>query len=168
MIDGEIRNANKNKPAFIDAKMNSLVDKQMIDKLYEASNAGVKIRLIIRGICCLVPGVKGQSENIQGISIIDKFLEHSRFFIFHNGGTEKIFMSSADWMTRNLDRRIETAFPIYDLDIQKELKEMFDIQWNDNVKARIIGREQRNEMKPHGLPSIRSQFETYDYLRLKG
>src|SRR5690606_32520916 len=101
------------------------------------------------------------------ISIIDKFLEHSRVFIFCNGGTEKMFLSSADWMTRNLDRRIETAFPIYDPDIQKEVNEMFEIQWSDNVKARKIDVDQKNVFVEHGLPSIRSQFETYDYLRLK-
>ncbi|MDX5319779.1 MAG: polyphosphate kinase 1 [Bacteroidota bacterium] len=167
LIDAEIRQANKGKPAFIYAKMNSLVDEQMIDKLYEASNAGVKIRLIVRGICCLVPGVKGQSENIEAISIVDKFLEHSRFFIFHHSGTDKLYLSSADWMSRNLDKRIETAYPVYDPDLKKELMDLFMIQWNDNVKARIIGKEQLNTMKPHGLPSIRSQFETYDYLRLK-
>ncbi|MBI1223510.1 MAG: polyphosphate kinase 1 [Bacteroidetes bacterium] len=167
LIDNEIKNAVRSKPAYIYAKMNSLVDEQMIDKLYEASNAGVKIRLVIRGICCLVPGIKKQSENIEIISIVDKFLEHSRFFIFCHGGSEKYYMSSADWMTRNLDRRIETAFPIYDPDLQKELMELFEIQWSDNVKARIIGKEQLNKMKPPGLPSVRTQFETYDYLRLK-
>lgn len=167
LIDVEIRNAAKKKKAYIYAKMNSLVDQQMIEKLYEASNAGVKIRLVVRGICCLVPGVKSQSENIEVISIVDKFLEHSRLFVFCHGGVEKYYLSSADWMTRNLDRRIETAFPVYDPDIQKELMDLFMIQWNDNVKGRIIGKEQSNKMKPHGLPSVRSQFETYDYLRLK-
>ncbi len=167
MIDVEIRNAKKNKPAWIHAKMNSLVDEDMIQKLYEASNAGVNIRLIIRGICSLIPGKKGQSEHIEVISIVDKFLEHSRLFIFCNGGTEKTFLSSADWMTRNLDRRIETAFPIYDPDIQQELRDMFEIQWNDNVKARIIDEKQQNTMKEHSLPSIRAQFEFYDYLSLK-
>ncbi len=168
MIEVEIRNAKKGRTAFIDAKMNSLVDMEMINKLYEASNAGVKIRLIVRGICALVPGIPGQSENIEAISIVDKFLEHSRFFIFHNDGFTRVYLSSADWMSRNLDRRIESAYPVYDYDLKKELFELFDIQWKDNIKARIIGKDQMNLKKPHSLPSIRSQVEIYDFLRLRG
>lgn len=168
LIDNEIKNKRKGKEAYIHAKMNSLVDEVMIDKLYEASNAGVEIRLVVRGICCLVPGVAGQSENIEVISIVDRFLEHSRFFIFCQGGLEKIYLSSADWMGRNLDRRIEIAYPINDPDLKAEIKDFFAIQWGDNVKARIMDREQKNVMKPASLPLIRSQFETYDYLTLKG
>lgn len=167
LIDAEIKNAKKGKKAYIDAKMNSLVDESMIEKLYEASRAGVKIRLVIRGICSLVPGVKGQSENISAISIVDKFLEHSRVFIFCNDGSEKMFMSSADWMSRNLDRRIEMAFPIYDAAVQQELRDMFEIQWKDNCKARIINEAQDNQMKEAHLPIIRSQEETYHYLLQK-
>lgn len=167
LIEVEIKNAKKGQPAWIMAKMNSLVDEEMIAKLYEASKAGVQIRLIIRGICCLIPGVDGLSENISVISIVDKFLEHSRMFLFCHGGKERIYLSSADWMTRNLDRRIEAAFPILDPVLQKEVIELFEIQWNDNTKARIIDPDQNNEFKPHGLPSIRAQFETYDYLLAK-
>ena len=113
-------------------KMNSLQDSKMIVKLYKASQAGVKIQMIIRGICCLVPGIKGISENIEVISIVDRFLEHARIFIFHNGGDEKIYLSSADWMTRNLSYRVETAFPIFDKKLKKEIKDCLAIQLNDS------------------------------------
>lgn len=165
LIDIEIRNAKKKKEAFIYAKMNSLVDEMMINKLYEASNAGVQIRLIIRGICCLNPGVIGQSENIKVISILDKYLEHARYFFFANDKKLKVFMSSADWMSRNLDRRIETAFPILDKNLQQQLLDIFNIQWSDNTRARIINSEQNNQYVEPGIPLVRAQFDTYSYLK---
>lgn len=147
LIDNEIANAKKGKEARMIIKMNSLEDKKMIDKLYEASQAGVKIDMIIRGICCLVPGIKGLSENIKGISIVDLYLEHARLFVFHNGGKEKYYASSADWMRRNLSRRIEVAFPIYDKNLQKIIRDILNIQLSDNVKARIIDKNLSNKYK---------------------
>ena len=107
----------------------------MIKKLYEASQAGVKIRIIVRGICCLVPGIEGMSENISVISIVDRFLEHARIYVFHNAGEELVYVASADWMKRNLSRRIEVAFPVYDKKIKTQLLKQLEIQWNDNTKA---------------------------------
>lgn len=135
----------------------------MINKLYEASRAGVKIQMIVRGICCLVPGVPGMSENIEVISIVDKFLEHPRLFIFGNNGKPKIYISSADWMTRNISFRVEVGCPIYDEDIKKELMETFEIAWSDNVKARIISEKQDNAYRRNNKPKVRSQVATYDY-----
>ncbi|HAI18049.1 MAG TPA: polyphosphate kinase 1, partial [Xanthomarina gelatinilytica] len=111
---------------------------KMVDKLYEASRAGVKIQMIIRGICCLIPGVKGMSENIEVISIVDKFLEHTRLYIFCNDNNPKVYISSADFMTRNIENRVEVSCPIYDEDIKQELIDTFNISWSDNVKARIL------------------------------
>jgi polyphosphate kinase len=121
----------------------------------------VKIQLIIRGVCCLIPGIKGKSENIEIISIVDRFLEHTRMQIFHNNGDPLYFISSADWMERNMDQRIEVGTPIYDKSIQKELKSIFDIQWHDNVKARIIDKKQVNNYKKKGEKDEqkRSQYE---------
>lgn len=163
LINTEIENAQAGKPAGIHLKLNSLSDYPMIDKLYEASRAGVKIRLIVRGICCLIPGVKGMSENIQAVSIVDKYLEHPRLFIFENGGEPKTYISSADWMTRNLDYRVEISCPIYDADIRQELIETFEICWNDNVKARVLSIEQDNAYRKNDKPPLRSQFALYDY-----
>ncbi|WP_339715763.1 polyphosphate kinase 1 [uncultured Kriegella sp.] len=167
LIQREIFNAQRNRPASIMAKMNSLEDKQMINWLYRASNAGVKIRLLVRGFCCLVPGVEGQSENIEVFSIVDRFLEHARVFLFHNSGEEEIFMGSADWMTRNLDKRIEVITPILDKDIFHELKELLTIQFEDNVKARIVGKEATNNyvLSNFEEKKMRSQYEIYDYLK---
>ena len=163
LIDQEIENANAGKEAYIKIKMNSFTSYKMIDRLYKASNAGVKIQLIIRGICCLVPGVKGMSENIEAISIVDKFLEHPRMFIFCNGGDEKVIISSADFMTRNLENRVEVGCPIYDPDIKKELLDTFEMSWNDNVKARVFNKAQNNAYRKNDKPSLRSQFAMYDY-----
>jgi len=163
LIDKEIENAVAGKEANIKIKMNSFTSYKMIDKLYEASNAGVKIQLIIRGICCLVPGVKGMSENIEAISVVDKFLEHTRIFVFGNNGKPKIYISSADWMTRNLDNRVEVGCPIYDEDIRKELLDTFEIAWNDNVKARVFNKAQNNEYLKNDKNKVRSQFSMYDY-----
>jgi len=163
LIDVEIANAILGKEAWIKIKMNSFTSYKMVDKLYEASRAGVKIQLIIRGICCLVPGVKGMSENIEAISVIDKFLEHTRLFAFANDGNPKVYISSADWMTRNLDYRVEVGCPIYDQDIKKELMDTFEICWKDNMKARVFTEKQDNAYRKPKAPKIRSQFATYDY-----
>ena len=165
LVDNEIENARMGLSSGIQLKLNSLSDGEMIDKLYDASNAGVKIDLIIRGICCLIPGVAGMSENIRAISIVDKFLEHPRLYIFNNNNNAKIYISSADWMTRNLDRRVEISCPIYDRDIQRELMDTFMICWNDNVKARKLTRDQNNEYIRNDAPEIRSQNATYDYYK---
>ena len=138
-----------------------------MNKLYQASQAGVNIQLIIRGICCLIPGVEGMSENIQVISIIDKFLEHPRLYIFENAGTPKYYISSADFMNRNLDNRVEISCPIYDEDIQKELLDTFEICWNDNVKARVISETQNNQYVRNRKPQLRSQFALYEYYKNK-
>jgi len=163
LIDVEIANAILGKEAYIKIKMNSFTSYKMVDKLYEASRAGVKIQLIIRGICCLVPGIKGMSENIEAISIVDKFLEHTRIFAFANGGNSKVYISSADWMTRNLDYRVEVGCPIYDEDIKKEVMDTFEICWSDNMKARVFTEKQDNAYRKTTRPKVRSQFVTYDY-----
>lgn len=166
LIEHEIAFAKAGKRAEIFLKMNSLVDEEMITHLYAASAAGVKIRIIIRGTCGLLPGVPGLSDNIEAISIIDKLLEHSRIFIFRNNGDELYYISSADWMARNLDSRIEVSCPIYDKKIQKDLRKMLEIQWSDNVKARLVDALQLNNHKP-GLADkrIRSQEAIYEYLK---
>jgi polyphosphate kinase len=168
LIDNEIRNAYAGQKAYIILKLNSLVDNEIIYKLYQANEAGVKIKLIIRGICSLIPGVAGLSENVEAISIVDKYLEHSRILIFCNGGDELYYITSADWMTRNLDRRIEVACPIYDKGVQHEIRDMIDMQLKDNVKARIINATQDNEyIRPINSEKIRSQFELYHYYKNK-
>ncbi|MEH6763174.1 MAG: polyphosphate kinase 1 [Aequorivita antarctica] len=163
LIDIEIRNKKAGLPSGIKLKLNSLSDYKMIDKLYEASRAGVKIKMIVRGICCLIPGVKGMSENIEAISIVGKFLEHPRLFIFENSGDTKVYISSADFMGRNLDNRVEISCPIYDQDIKKEILENFEIGWNDNVKARVISIKNDNAYLKNNKPPVRSQFKMYDY-----
>lgn len=167
LIDNEIANAKAGKPSGIRIKINNLSNYEMIDKFYEASQAGVKIKLIVRGICCLIPGVKGMSNNIQVISIVDKYLEHPRLYIFENGGDPKYYISSADFMTRNLETRVEIACPIYDEDIKKELDDTFEISWKDNVKTRIITEKQDNAYRRNKLPKWRSQVETYEYYKNK-
>ncbi|WP_420574248.1 polyphosphate kinase 1 [Kordia sp.] len=163
LINTEIKNAQEGNEAYIKIKVNSLSDYKIIDKLYDASRAGVKIQLIVRGICCLIPGIEGMSENIEAISIVDKFLEHPRMFIFGNNGDPKIYISSADWMTRNIDKRVEVTCPIYDEDIKKELLDTFNIGWSDNVKARVFSEKQDNAYRTNQLIKVRSQFATYDY-----
>ena len=167
LIDNEIANAIVGKEAYIRIKMNSFTSYKMVDKLYEASNAGVKIQLIIRGICCLIPGIEGMSENIEAISIVDKFLEHPRVFIFGNGGDPRIYISSADWMTRNLENRVEVGCPIYDNELKQTLIDNFEMCWNDNVKARVFTAAQENSYKRNEDQYIRSQFALYDYFRDK-
>jgi polyphosphate kinase len=145
--------------------MNSLSDYSIIDKLYEASNAGVKIKLQVRGICSLIPGVKGMSENIEAISIVDYFLEHSRTFIFCNNNDPDVFISSADFMTRNLDGRVEVACPIYDQEIKKQIIDTFNLGWKGNVKARFHSEKFDNKYRKRteDEPIFRAQHETYNY-----
>jgi polyphosphate kinase len=168
LIDREILNANLGRPAYIKLKMNSLSDIKMIDKLYDASRAGVKIQLIIRGICSLIPGIQGMSENIEAISIVDAYLEHSRVYIFGNENNPEVYISSADFMSRNLDIRVEVSCPIYQDDIKKELIETFDIGWKGNVKARFHSEKLDNKYRLRGNnPVFRAQLETYQYYRDK-
>jgi polyphosphate kinase len=164
-IDTEIRNAKAGKQAFIMLKMNNLVDTEIIQKLYSASQAGVSIRMVIRGICSLIPAVDGMSENIEAVSIIGRYLEHSRFFIFCNDGDEKYYISSADLMSRNLDTRIEVAAPIYDPNLQKQIKFMFEMEFADNVKARIIDQNQDNRYKRNSNTKVRSQTDLYAHYK---
>ncbi|WBL24427.1 polyphosphate kinase 1 [Zunongwangia sp. HGR-M22] len=163
LIQNEIDNQLQGKAAGIKLKLNSLSDYPMIDKLYQASRAGVKVKLIVRGINCLIPGLPGMSENIESISIIDKFLEHPRVYIFENAGNPKVFISSADLMNRNLDNRVEIACPIYDHDIKQEIIDGFEISWSDNVKARVFSEKQNNAYRKKTKPIIRSQEALYDY-----
>lgn len=163
MINREIRNAKVGKDAFIYLKLNSLVDEKMIELLYKASKAGVKIKLIVRGANGLKVGVKGLSENIEGISIVDMYLEHSRIAIFCNDSDMEVYIMSADWMVRNFDRRVEVGTPIYDTKIRRVLLDMFNVEWNDNVKARDLSSGERNLYVRNNLPPCRSQMALYDY-----
>lgn len=165
LIDREIAHAKRGNTAGITVKLNSLSDVKIIDKLYEASSYGVKIRLIIRGICSLIPGVKGVSENIEAISIVDRFLEHSRVIVFENGGNPAYYISSADWMPRNLDYRVEVTTPVYDANIKRQLKEHLEIIWKDNVKSRWHNEEQNNEYRMIKGPKIRSQYALHEYVK---
>jgi len=168
LIDREIEAAKRGEEAQILLKLNSIQDLSMINRLYEASSSGVKIKLIVRGICCLVPGVPGLSENIEAISIVDRYLEHARVFVFHQGGKEAVYISSADWMLRNLSFRIETAIPIYHEEIRGEILDILRIQWQDNVKARVLDGQFTNAYrKTESDLSIRSQMEAYYYTRRK-
>ena len=168
LIDKEIMNAHLGKPAYMKLKMNSLSDFKMIDKLYDASRAGVKIQLQVRGICSIIPGITGMSENIEAISIVDRYLEHSRIYIFGNDDDPEIYISSADFMNRNLDGRVEVTCPIYDENIKRELIDNFDIGWKGNVKARIHSENLDNKYRIRGKePIFRAQMETYNYYRDK-
>ncbi|MBB3108260.1 polyphosphate kinase [Paenibacillus phyllosphaerae] len=167
LIDREKAHAAEGKPARIVAKMNSLSNQEMIDKLYEASQAGVQIELIVRGVCCLRPGVPGRSENIRVVSIVDRFLEHSRIMIFHNGGDEEVYLSSADWMTRNLTRRIELLCPVFDPNLRKVMRNIIEMNLQDNVKSSELTPNgtylrQKDESQP-----LRSQFAAKDIARWK-
>jgi polyphosphate kinase len=167
MINIEISNKKAGLPSGIKLKLNAITNFKMIDKLYEASNAGVSIKMIVRGICCLIPGVKEMSENIQVISVVDKFLEHPRVYIFENGGEEKIYISSADFMTRNIENRVEVAVPIYDISLKCQITDVFNLIWKDNVKARKINGVIQNEFISSKNNKIRSQWAIYDYYRNK-
>ncbi|MGB4773638.1 MAG: polyphosphate kinase 1, partial [Daejeonella sp.] len=168
LIDHEIENKKADKNAYIILKMNSLGDEGVIKKLYDASNAGVQIKLIIRGMCCLVPGIKGFSENIEIISIVDKYLEHARVWIFGNNGKELVYLTSADLMTRNIDHRLEVGFPILDNDIKREIMDIINIQLKDNTKAREINQMNNNRyLRNRGKENYRSQDDIYTYLKYK-
>ncbi len=164
LIDAEISNAKKGKKAYIILKMNSLEDDGMILKLMEASKANVKIDLIIRGICCLIPDRFASDRNIRIISIVDRYLEHSRVYYFYANGADKLYLSSADWMTRNLNRRVEVAFPIYDNSIKYNIMKILNLQLCDNVKARVIDFLQDNSYKLNDKPLVQSQKSIYNYL----
>jgi polyphosphate kinase len=165
LIDNEIKNAKEGKKAFIYLKLNNLTDNEIINHLYEASKSGVIIRLIIRGMISLVPGLKDISENIKAIGIVDRFLEHTRFMIFCNGGNEECFISSADLMTRNIEHRIEVTCPVFDKSIRNEMKEIFEIQWNDNVKARKLDGTLSNAFVKPGKKPYQSQYEVHNYVK---
>ena len=164
MIDREIKNAKEGKIGKIVIKVNNLQDERMIEKLYEANSYGVKIDLIIRAVCCLVPEVSGLSENITVTRIVDQFLEHARVFVFYNNGNEEIYMGSADWMHRNLSRRVEVVFPILDQEIKKEVMKMINLQLKDNTKARKLDSRQNNLCMVHGK-HIRAQTDFYKWLK---
>ncbi|HDM8213381.1 TPA: polyphosphate kinase 1 [Vibrio harveyi] len=166
LIDGEIANAKAGKKAALTIKVNNLVDKGIVNKLYGASNAGVKINMIIRGMCSLVPGIEGVSENIRIISIVDRFLEHPRVVITHNDGDPQVYISSADWMTRNIDHRIEVAAPVRDPRLKQRIIDITNIHFTDTVKARLIDKEMSNSYVPRGnRKKVRSQVAIYDYLK---
>ena len=162
LIDREIALAKEGKEAFLKLKMNGLTNEEMIEKLYEASQAGVKIQMIVRGVCGLLPQVQGLSENIEVISIVDRFLEHSRLYIFGNNGNPLYYISSADWMSRNLNNRVEVSCPIYQKDIQQQLWDTFHLAWNDRVKARIIDKDQQNAYRSQQQGQS-SQEAIYNY-----
>jgi polyphosphate kinase len=169
MLDKEIQNARNGRESWALIKLNSIVDRQIASKLYKASQAGVRIDLINRGICVIQPGIPGISENIHALSIVDKFLEHSRVYIFCNGGDPRYFIASADWMPRNFDHRIEVVCPIFDKDIQQQLWDVLHIQMRDNVKSRYLGPENLNQYrKTQDNTAHRAQFEIYDYYKERG
>lgn len=165
LIDKEIRAAKAGKDAGITLKLNSLSDVELISKLYEAAKAGVEIKMVVRGICCMLTENNKFKFPVQAISIVDEYLEHARVMIFYNGGNEKTFLSSADWMVRNIDHRIEAACPIFEKNIQQEIKEILQIQLSDNIKARKLDHELSNQyVNPRNRKKVRSQIETYNYL----
>ncbi|GFD88327.1 polyphosphate kinase [Tenacibaculum sp. KUL152] len=166
LIRQEIQHLNQGHKAQITFKINNLVDNELIDDLYRASQAGVKIRGIVRGMCSLNPGIKGISDNIEIISIVDRFLEHPRVMIFEGGGDRKVYISSADWMTRNMDNRIEVGCPVYDKGLQQRIVDIMELQFKDTLKARVIDKDQSNKYVRRGnRKKLRSQLEIYDYLK---
>ncbi|HKC36168.1 MAG TPA: polyphosphate kinase 1 [Chitinophagaceae bacterium] len=167
LIDEEINQARKKKPAAITLKMNSLSDEDMIQKLYEAALAGVQLKLIIRGIFCMRSEHKKFEKPVRAVSIVDEYLEHARVWVFHNRGKEKVYLSSADWMMRNLEHRVEVTCPVWNEDLKQELKDILNIQLQDNVKARWLDNELGNEYVHTTKKKIRSQVETYNYLYKK-
>lgn len=167
LIKNEIENAKNGEEAYIYLKLNNLVDKEIIDLLYKASCEGVDVRLNIRGMFSLVTGINGLSNNIKAIGIVDRFLEHTRIMIFGNKGNEKVYITSGDLMARNLDRRVEIACPVLDNELKAELRNIFDIQWNDNVKARVLDRKLENKIVTNGNSPLRAQVEIYNYLKNK-
>ncbi|GKV80021.1 polyphosphate kinase 1 [Pectobacterium carotovorum] len=166
LIDTEIENALANRDSGITLKVNNLVDKGLAEKLYQASSAGVKINLLVRGMCSLIPNLPGISENIQVISILDRYLEHDRVYVFNNGGDKKVYLSSADWMTRNIDYRIEVAVEILDPILKNRVLETLDILFSDTVKARVIDKESSNRYVSRGNKrKVRAQNAIYDYIK---
>jgi polyphosphate kinase len=163
-IQNEIKSAQAGKVAWIKLKLNNVADKEITDELYKASQAGVEIRLIIRGMCSIVPELKGVSENLKAISLVDRFLEHSRVYMFANAGRTICMLSSADWMTRNLDYRVEVAFPVRDPKLRKEVETVLDMQWKDNVKARKVDASGSNKIVKNDEEPFRSQEKIYDYI----
>jgi len=166
LIRNEIENSIRGGAGHILLKMNGLQDKEMVDSLYKASEAGVKVDLIVRGVCTLKPG-QPYSKNIRVIRIVDRYLEHARVFVFYNNGEHQVFMGSADWMKRNLRRRVECIFPVYDPDAKKELLDILNIQLSDNVKACEIDDHLNNKRIANQAPDIRSQIATYEYFKNK-
>ena len=167
LIEQEIDHVKTGKKGLIRLKMNSLTNYSIIEKLYDASRAGVQIQLIVRGVCCLIPGREGMSENIKVISVVDKFLEHTRLMIFENDGNPLVYISSADWMTRNLDNRVEVSCPIYDPDIKQDLLDTFAITWADTVKARLLNGKQPNIYQKSSSEQRRTQTDLYDHYKNK-
>ncbi|WP_246230272.1 phospholipase D-like domain-containing protein [Mucilaginibacter humi] len=167
MIDREITHAQNSYPASIIIKLNNLEESKLIAKLYDASQAGVKVQLIVRSICRLIPGVKGMSENITIKRIVDRYLEHGRVFIFDNNGKPEVYMGSADWMNRNVYHRIEVCFPVYDEQIKAEITDIINLQLADNVQAVMLNNHIENVPVKTTKPTIRSQYEVYQYLSKK-
>lgn len=166
LIDAEIASAQQQRPAGITLKINNLVDNSLIDRLYAASGAGVKVNIVVRGMCSLIPDLPGISENIRVISIVDRYLEHDRVYVFENGGDKKVFLSSADWMTRNIDYRIEVAVSILDPQVKQRILDIMAILFSDTVKARIVDKELGNRYVPRGnRRKVRSQLAIYDYIK---
>ena len=163
LIINEINNAKSGKNAWIKIKINNITSHSLIRSLYDASRAGVKIEMIVRGICCLIPGKKNMSDNIEVISIVDRFLEHTRFMIFNNDGNNKTFISSADWMTRNLDNRVEVTCPILQDDLKNEILDIFNIYWSDNIKARMVNVNFDDKSRVSNKNEYRSQKNIYNY-----
>jgi polyphosphate kinase len=165
-IDREIELADSGKKAKITLKVNNLADDELITKLYEASRAGVRVDVSVRGMCSLIPGVPGMSDRIRVISIVDRFLEHPRVMIFHNGGDPNVYISSADWMTRNMDNRVEVTVPIYDDNLKKIICDLMELQFRDTVKARLIDEDQSNQYVKRGnRRKVRCQISTYNYIK---
>jgi polyphosphate kinase len=168
LIQREINHVKQGKKGLIQIKINNIVDLKIIEKLYQASNHGVKIQMIVRGVCCIIPGVKKLSENIEIISIVSRYLEHSRFMIFNNDGEKEYYITSADLMERNLDKRIEVAIPILSKDIQNTIQYIFDLQWSDNIKARIIEKKQKNAYKSKDqLEKVNAQHKLFEFYQQK-
>jgi polyphosphate kinase len=165
LIQRETDHARAGRPAKIVAKMNACVDVDVVEALYRASQAGVQIKLLVRGICCLKPGVIGVSDNIEVRAIVDRFLEHTRVFTFSNGGKLDVYMSSADWMPRNFHRRVEVMAPIEDANIKQRLIELLDLQLTDNVKAWRLLSTGKYERVPAGIPPVRSQLRFMEMAR---
>ncbi|GEO10754.1 polyphosphate kinase 1 [Segetibacter aerophilus] len=164
LLDREIRNAHQGLPARVIIKVNNIEERELICKLYDASNADVKIQLLVRGICCLVPGVPGMSQNITVRRIVDRYLEHGRIFIFHNNGSDEVFLGSSDWMNRNIYKRIEVCFPLYNEDLKTEIKELIDIQLNDSLKAVVLNQNLQNVRVMNDGELVQSQDKIYNKL----